>query len=303
MNVLENRLKFVRLGEKHQVGLVLADHRLVRRNDDHFKTVDLLELEGLGVGGARHSGQLRIQPEKILKRDRRDGLVLFPNLHAFLRFDGLMQTIGPAPPLHGAAGEFVDDDDFAQTHDVFHVALVESVRPQRSVQVMHQPNVGGIVKTLAFAQQPDFRHQIFDFLMSVLGERGLLGLLVHRIITGTVFLFLFHEPWDQGVDLDIELGALLGGTGNDQRRTSLVDQNRVHFVDDGEGQLALGTILQTKREVVAQIIESEFVIGTVRDVAGVGGTLLVRGLRILDDAHVEAQKAEDRAHPIRVALR
>ena len=38
--------------------MVLADHRPVRRDHDDFEAVDLLELEGLGVGRAGHAGEL-----------------------------------------------------------------------------------------------------------------------------------------------------------------------------------------------------------------------------------------------------
>ena len=38
--------------------MVLADHRPVRRDHDHFEAVDLLEFVGLGVGGAGHAGQI-----------------------------------------------------------------------------------------------------------------------------------------------------------------------------------------------------------------------------------------------------
>ena len=59
-------------------------------------------------------------------------------VHAFLRLDRLVQAVGPAPARHQAAGELVDDDDLAVLHDVVLVAVVQRVRAQRRVQVMHQ---------------------------------------------------------------------------------------------------------------------------------------------------------------------
>ena len=128
----------------------------VRRNDDDLEAIDLLEFVGLGVGRAGHAGKLAVHAEVVLEGDGRDRLILFADLDAFLRFDRLMQAVGPATAGHGAAGEFVDDDDFAAPHDVFDVALVDRVGPQRRVQVMHQADIRGIVKALAFAQQPAF---------------------------------------------------------------------------------------------------------------------------------------------------
>ena len=143
-----------------EIRVVLADHRLVRRDHDHLEAVDLLELERLGVRRAGHARQLGIQPEIILEGDRGDRLVLLADLDALLRLDRLVQAVRPAASRHGAAGELIDDDDLALAHDVLDVALVQGVRAQRRVQVMHQADVGGVVQALAVAQQADLRHQL-----------------------------------------------------------------------------------------------------------------------------------------------
>ena len=60
---------------------------------------------------------------------------------------------------------------------------------------------------------------------------------------------------------------------------------------------------EAERQVVAQVVETEFVVGAVGDVAGVGGALLVGRLAALDHADRQAEEAVDRPHPVRVALR
>ena len=121
-DVLDDRLVLVLLRQVDEVGRVVADHRPVRRDHDDLEAVDLLELEGFGVGRAGHAGQLRVHAEVVLERDRGDRLVLLAHAHAFLGFDGLVQAVRPAPARHRAAGEFVDDDDFAVADDVLDVA-------------------------------------------------------------------------------------------------------------------------------------------------------------------------------------
>jgi hypothetical protein len=54
---------FSSLGQVDQVTAVVADHRLVGRNDHDLETVDLLELEGLGIGRAGHAGELVVEAE------------------------------------------------------------------------------------------------------------------------------------------------------------------------------------------------------------------------------------------------
>ncbi len=303
LDVFQDGLELILFREEHQIGFILADHRLVGRDHHDLETIDLLKFERLGVGRARHAGQFRVQAEIILERDGRDGLVFLANLDALFGLDRLMQTVGPAAALHGAAGEFIDDDHFPLPHDVLDIALVQGMRAQRRIQVMHQTDIGGVVQALAIAQQADLRHQLFDFLMTVLGQRRLFGLFIHRVIAGTVLSLLPGQARDQRVDLDVELGAFLCRARDDQRRARFVDQNRIDFVDDRKGQFALYAILQTEREVIAQVVEAEFVVRAVGDVAGVRRALLVRRLRVLDDAHVESQEAEYRTHPLRVALR
>ncbi len=60
--------------------------------------------------------------------------------------------------------------------------------------------------------------------------------------------------------------------------------------------------MQIELHVVAQIVESEFVIGAVGHVGGVGGAAF-RVIEVVDDhAHRQAEEAVELAHPFRVAL-
>ena len=133
---------------------------LVRRDDDRLEAVDLLELVRFGVRRAGHAGELPVHAEVVLERDRRERLVLVLDLDAFLRFDRLVQAVGPAPARHQAAGELVDDDDLAVLHDVVLVAVEQRVRAQRRVQVMHEVDVRGVVQAAALGQQPRLLQQL-----------------------------------------------------------------------------------------------------------------------------------------------
>src|SRR5690348_10062595 len=66
---------------------------------------------------------------------------LFRSRDALLRLDGLVQALRPAPALHHAAGELVDDDHLVVLHDVVLVAVVERVGPDARVEVVHQDDV------------------------------------------------------------------------------------------------------------------------------------------------------------------
>ena len=68
--------------------------------DDDFELVDLVELLRFGFRRSGHAGELLVHAEVVLERDRGQRLVLLLDLHAFLRFDGLVQAVatsgGPA---------------------------------------------------------------------------------------------------------------------------------------------------------------------------------------------------------------
>ena len=91
-------------------------------NDDRFKPVNLLKLESLGVGRARHAGQSLIHAEIVLESDRGECLVFLLDRNTFLCFHRLMQSFRPAPARHEPPGELVDDDHLAI---LYHVVLVK----------------------------------------------------------------------------------------------------------------------------------------------------------------------------------
>ena len=100
------------------------------------------------------------------------------------------------------------------------------------------------------------------------------------------------------------LGRVRRGAGNDQRRAGFVDQDRVHFVDDGVVPAALHHFLRAVGHAhVAQVVEAEFGVGAVGDVAGVLRAALVGAHLVLDAADRQAEIAVHGAHPGRVAAR
>ena len=113
-----------------------ADNGLVRRDLDDVERVDRLELLLLGERGAGHAGELSVQTEIVLERDRGKGLVLLLHVHVLLGLDGLMQTLGVPAAEHETAGELIDDDDLAVLDNVVNVAPHNAVRLERLINVV-----------------------------------------------------------------------------------------------------------------------------------------------------------------------
>ena len=71
----------------------------------------------------------------------------------------------------------------------------------------------------------------------------------------------------------------MGRSRDDQRSSSFVNQDVVNFVDDGKIKFALGLLLVfrvtlislcCRTHVIAKVIKTEFVVGAISDVTGIG---------------------------------
>ena len=130
------------------VVLVVAHHRPFVRDLDDVEVVDLLELLLLGLRGTGHAGELLVEAEVVLERDRGERDVLLLDRHALLRLDRLVQAVRPAAPLHDPAGELVDDLHLAVHDDVLVVAVVERLGLERLDQVVHELRAVRVVEVL-----------------------------------------------------------------------------------------------------------------------------------------------------------
>ncbi len=274
---------------------VLAGNRHVGRDLDHFEPVDLAEFGRLGHRRAGHAGQLGIHAEEVLEGDRGQRLVLALDLDLFLGLERLVQALGIAPAGHHAAGELVDDDDLAVLDDVVDVAGEQLVGAQRLRHVVEHRDLRRRIEADALGQQAVAAQDVLDRLDAGIGQHDGAVLLVLLEMVGL-------EARDHGVGAAIELRRILGRAGDDQRRARLVDQDRIDLVDDGVVEGPLGHGIQAVLHVVAQVVETQLVVGAVGDVAGVGRLALLVVELVHDHADAEAEERVDLAHPLGVAL-
>ncbi len=106
------------------------------------------------------------------------------------------------------------------------------------------------------------------------------GFLFNGEVTRTLFLHLPRESRNQLIDPRIQLSALFRGSRDDQRSTRFVDEDRIDFVHNSVGEPPLYLVLESERQVIAEIVETKFVVGAERDIARIRFTLLLRGLRV-----------------------
>ena len=95
--------------------------------------------------------------------------------------------------------------------------------------------------------------------------------------------------------------ALGHGTRDNQRSTSIVNQHRVHLIDNCEVVFALYHIRGRNRHIVAQVVETILVVGTEGDVGQIGVAASLRvGFVVVDTIHRQAVELIHRTHPLGV---
>ena len=137
-----------------------------------------------------------------------------------------MQPVGIAAADHQTAGEFVDDDNFSVVDDVIVIPFENVVRFERLLDMVVQIGVFDIRKV----GEPE---ETLRLCRTAFGD--LHALFLH--VDGEIFFG--HERLHKTVGGNVFFARFLSSARNDERRSRFIDQNGVHFVDDGEHQIAL----------------------------------------------------------------
>ena len=180
------------------VPLVLAGDAPVRRNGDDADLVRVHELRRLGLGGARHAGELVVETEVVLQGDRGHRLVLGLDLHTLLGLDGLVDTLVVAATGEHTTGVLVHDLHLATGHDVVLVVAEQLLGLDGVVQEPDQRRVLRLVEVLD--PQP-----VLDLLDPGLEHAHGAFLLVHLVVG------LRDELFHDGRELAVPAVRLPGG--------------------------------------------------------------------------------------------
>mmetsp|Transcript_27169 Transcript_27169/g.45448 ORF Transcript_27169/g.45448 Transcript_27169/m.45448 type:complete len:272 (+) Transcript_27169:1884-2699(+) len=247
-----NRLPLCELGLEHHVGAIVAAGHAVGGHHRHRQIVNGVELRQLSLRSASHARELGVGQEEALVGDagKGDGLVLDGT--PLLGLHRLMQALAPSPPLHGASGELIHNNNLVLNHDVVDVTLLKLFRLE-GVDEVDGPLLPRVVQ---------IRHlkDVLRHLIPLLIQQNGLLLLVHLVVH-----LRRHGIGDLRA-LDIALGGLLRLAADDEGGARLVDEDAVHLVHDAEVEVTKHQLLRGLCQVVAQVIEAELTVGDVCDV-------------------------------------
>ena len=111
------------------------------------------------------------------------------------------------------------------------------------------------------------------------------------------------EAGNNLVNTVVLVGRFVARSGNDERGAGFIDEDRVHLVHNGEIVPALHAMREVELHVVAQVVETELVVGSVSDVGIIRIVALLVVQPVLDHADRESEKLVETAHPFGVATR
>ena len=295
-------LAFLRLED--EILLVLARDVDVRRDLDDVQVVDLDELLLLRLRGTGHAGELVVEAEVVLQRDRRERLVLLLDAHAFLRLDRLVQALAPAAAFHDAAGELVDDLHLVVLDHVLDVAVVERLGLQRLHEMVDELRVLRRIEVVDPQRALDLRDALLGdgdrLVLLVVLEVGAGGL--GRALRVAGMRAMTGQRRRDAREVVVDLRGGLGLARDDQRRARLVDQDGVDLVHDRVRMAPLHEAVERDVHVVAQIVEAELGVRAVGDVGVVRLLARPEGHHVLDRAGAHAELLEDGQRPLAVAL-
>src|SRR5208283_3556804 len=111
--------------------------------------------------------------------------------------------------------------------------------------------------------------QALNFFPAFIGDRDAAVFFIHHVIAGVLLglagsdvnLLTLFEFGNDAIDFGIFVGGFFAGARDDERGAGFVDEDGIDFVDDGKIVAALHAIVQVELHVVAEIVETELVVG------------------------------------------
>ena len=277
---------------ENEVRLILADHRLVCRDRDNADLIGGGEFRCFGFCRTGHTsaGALRVEAEVVLQGDRCQGLVFSLDFDAFLGLDCLVHTVVVATPRKDTASVLVNDQNFTVGDNVVLVFVEEFLGADRVVQEADQWSICCLVQVFDAELVFDVVNTCFE---NTDGLLLFINFVVDVALKHACNASEFHVP---------VVDVARGWARNNEWRTSLINEDRVNFVDDDVVVATLNHVIEGGGHVVAQVVEAKLVVGSVGDVSFV---LLTAFCRLLSDQYTAGSQAEevvDSSHDVRLVF-
>ncbi len=266
-----NRTVFALKVAVYKIIVIPAYHRLVGRNLYDIKRINLAELRFLGKGGTCHTRELPVHAKIVLEGYCRLGFVFLFDLDTLFCLNRLMQTVGIASARHNSAGKSVYNNNLSVFYDIIDIKLHYASCSKSIVNIVHKLNV----LRVAYICNTEMSLRFFD---AVCSQNRAFCLFVNNIILDNILIRFFRIEFlyaitfklaNKTIRSAVHIAALLALSGNDKGSSRFVYKYAVYLVNYCESVPALNEMLFVNDHIVTQIIEPEFVIGSIGDVSSI----------------------------------
>ena len=270
---MKNSLEFFFSCFIDSVLLIDTCHRLIRGDRYHIHAVNVTELLFLRERRTCHARFFLKFIKEILESNVGERLALPLHLHMLLRLNRLMQTVGITTSRHDTPGKLVHDHNLIILHHIILIAEHQVMRPQSQYDVVLDFQIFRVGKILDLEETLHLGN-------ALRGQVHHLVLLVHDKVPGFFPLHahdgvhlgqFFHvltagELFCQNIARLVKFRGLTALPGYDQRGSRLVDQHRVHLIDDGIVKISEHELFLVDDHIVSQIVKAKLIVGHIGNV-------------------------------------
>ncbi len=218
--------------------------------------------------GAGHAADFGIERSQVLQGDGSEHAALLAEWQVLLGFERGVQAGGPAAVLRDAALELIHRFDGAVLHHVIDIAAQKGVGVDRVVD----RGVNGEI--LLRRRCCRIWKCCFRQVRAGVGQSDVAAEFVKGEIEPAV------EAAHQWIGAARQRLFVFLAAREHQRDARFVDEDGIGLVDDRRLERPVNLIFEPQRQIVAQIVEADFVGSGIGDIAGVRAAALFRGCSI-----------------------
>ncbi len=162
LDFLDNRLVLFTFGLIDTIVHINTGNRTIGRDNHYIQFIDVPKLARFGFRRTGHTGELMIHTEIVLQSDCSKCLRSGFNLHAFLGFYRLMQSVTPTASFHDTSGLLVNNLHLTVHNDIVGILFEHRISLQQLVDGVYTFCFNSIVgHELVFLGKPVFIAQPF----------------------------------------------------------------------------------------------------------------------------------------------
>ena len=308
-NCLNNCVEFFFLCHVYGIFEVFTLYRSVSRDLYNVHSVDITELFFLGKSCTGHTALLIIFIKEVLECNSSKSLTLSLNLNMLFCFDCLMKSVRITTSRHDTSGKFINDKNLIIFYYVILVFMHQVMCTECKDDIVLDLQVFRICQVLDIEEFLNLLHtllgKVYNLIFFIYYEvTGLDNFFAHdgshlcHLMAGfTTFQLLCKD-----ITHFIELRGLTALSGNDQRCTCLIDQDRVDLIDDTVVQISLYQLFFIDDHVITKVIKSQFVISYISNIASVCCTALFRFHVVQYNTNSQSKELMNFTHPLSISF-